>query len=158
MTKREFKFFTVIILLVGMFVGYFIGYVTTFVAVYPIDANDSESHESVESTEADLITKSSETKSSTLTIYDAPDHHKYLSICWCSECNQPNSYGVKYCEKCGAEHTDDWYTYQYVQCPTCGEYVFNSMRDTSINHCSECGTEVGQPTKVLQKAILRLEG
>lgn len=152
MTKREFKFYTVIIFLVGISVGYFIGYITTFVLVYPVNVTNS-----IESTETDLVTDTSETESFILTIYDAPDRHKYLSICWCSECNQPNSYEVKYCEKCGAEHTDDWYTYQYAQCPTCGDYVFNSMRDTSIRHCSECGTEVGQPIKVLQKAILRLE-
>lgn len=144
----------------------FLGYVSAFILMCSIDTISSKSYDSVESTEIDLVTEQTEidlvteqteTESSMLNIYDTPDYHKYLGVCWCSECNKPNLYDVKYCESCGAEHTEDWYTYQYAQCPTCGEYITNASLNNRINHCSECGAEVGQPTKVLQKDILKQE-
>lgn len=154
MSKRESKLLAIIIFMAGVLLGYFVGFVSTFASFCLADNQHAQTsiQESTEELSTELIEDNTE-QVVAFSIYKTPSYHEYIGVCWCSECDMPNSYDVKYCEKCGAEHTEEWYTYKYIQCSTCGDYVFNSLRDTAMIYCPECGTKVGMPVKVLQKDI-----
>lgn len=73
---------------------------------------------------------------------------EYAHIYWCSECGEVNGLSSEYCEKCGAQKSDDWQVLRYAKCENCGTTIQNTMRYEESIYCYACGEKVGIPVKI----------